>query len=935
MQKEEITNKNQFDCLISYLLNIDNIDVQQIRKFLREHWHYNDTEINQLTRPLAFKTSTHLPHTFKDKISIKKLNLNITPLDYLLSLIKNNETYQKFKVSYNRQLHLNLPNREYQFIGRENELEQLDKSLHQRTQVVISGKHAALAAQGGQGKTALAYQYALTNQQNYRAICWLDMRNSNGLADLERFLTTECQIQAYSRYFTDNDKNKKAQYYLTHLQYRFNKPCLFILDDVPAKDGRLPLLVEENNNEQCHFIITTRRTIESKKISLLELQPMTPQDAGELFIERSGLNKILWNDDTLQQLVIDCLGGHPLSIALAAAYAKQQQPLDLSTLIQSINDKGTSNVIGDTILAEYPTELYATFDLSFESLSDESQHLLLVFALFPRISIPWQVLKTCISTIQSDDPQVDKLTKHFNKKSGPNKAVKSLEKHLLVEKDQDTLSLHEAIYDFVQYKWSKYAQLNATTTPIDISFAQAAIRYVSKLIGDDHTDKPLRKQSSKKAKIIALAGLLMPIANIERDIKPHQLRIKLCLDYWFNSFRLQQYVYDSGLQDMILKQIDNLKIYLQKTNQYQDSYKLVLSKIAGHACYANPDGTGKQAKGYFNIALDMTRKLSQRTDKNDQHKQSQFAWYEVFILDHLINVDSKTRSKDERAILLQLDTNFAQPITDLEQKLPQGLKDLGFVPSPCDHNLLLRAAHYWGHRGNQDSFILLQQLIQYKTDKNTLTLIENAKQHYIKALAYRFAALKLFSPNQYQENEFIQSDKWLYIPQWIEQLPPADDLNIINESFTEFYQAVGDTAHQYRGLHFVCILEYCYHLACQSNQHHFGQITACFEAANHMWQNVCYSSIKKQVLRKNKPVKYVIWMCSSQIFEQLLNEFTAGKQLSAWLEIEELTKQKVIRMNKSYEVNYPFAADEQIKHVKAIWEILNQLQNNKGKHLTT
>ncbi|MET1257396.1 hypothetical protein [Aliikangiella maris] len=860
-----------------------------------------------------------------DKELPSKLYVNI---EELLQAMKVDT--EKF-LSYNK-MH-NLPDRLPYFVGRTKHLETLNqKFLNYNTGINLVGKKekvaVSLGAVGGQGKTALSLEYGYRYfRSHYSCILWFDARRGLLQSQLRQFCIERCKIPSFPADSPDFKDVKEQNYFFEQLTKRFQKHCLIIIDDA-SNDNQINKFLPKNGVFNIHFLITSRKKLLARKGDIMELPVLENEEAGALFINRSKIPDIKPEDSKLQAFVAKDgkLGGHALSISLMGAYARQQQQYNLDALIELIDKYGVGQTSEHIELDDYAHQLHAAFNLSFDCLKQESQDTLLLLSLFPRIEILGRVLRRCVLGTRSQLPREKRLREYF--KDHRNTELKELEKYHLVQFSDKTkhFSLHEAIYDFARVKFGIGLQKNEDMAAVNKGFLQSSITFTEKLT-DEH--KLVGKKDCLgfviqdiSSELSAVTGLLMPKIDAGRGMTPNYEHLLECLRFWFRNYRFHQYIYDTEILDFIRPNIESVKKHLVSLGCYEGLNQFILDKLLGHAFYADPKRLGKKAERLFKQALETSLELHKSFRKQSAQLQQDLVWYDIFLIDHMINVASKRRG-DERAVIpVPEDPEYAADIRRLESSLPPRLLDLSSAIEPVDYPLLLRAAHYWGHRGNQDQYTLLKQFVNDKTNKRTEQLVEAAKRHYKCAANYRLAALRIHFPERYFYQKDFNLKNIPYACDWIQELA-APDKQTSMEDFTHYFQGIGDTAHQLRGIHFVEAL----HIAIQLKRGNSNISTDTLErslaAAKKLWDHACYRSTAQHQVRAEQPLKYVLWMCSSEILHDLMLQCISNCYLLPWEQVKKKIKQAVENMQRELKISYDFVVEEQENQIKEIWDSLD------------
>ncbi|NWJ98649.1 MAG: tetratricopeptide repeat-containing protein, partial [Chloroflexi bacterium] len=208
-----------------------------------------------------------------------KIEENIQQLEQQLEQLPPPPTATYFRYNY-----LNLTDTEGVLIGRQAALEEL-------AELLAKGGCVAICAVGGQGKTALAYNYLklhLKGPPRFEALLWLTIVGDG--SDLTGLLALLGLNPAGQR---PEEMAEAVRFYLAdHL-------VLVVLDNFEAairQDGTLPLDIEAllrriaEFRGQSHILITTREMPPPYRPQILPLTGLTPEAGADLLAER-GLRK--------------------------------------------------------------------------------------------------------------------------------------------------------------------------------------------------------------------------------------------------------------------------------------------------------------------------------------------------------------------------------------------------------------------------------------------------------------------------------------------------------------------------------------------------------------------------------------------------------------------------------------------------------------------
>lgn len=224
----------------------------------------------------------------------------------------------------------------------------------------------------------------------------------------------------------------------------------------------------------------------------------------------------------------------------------------------------------------------------------------------------------------------------------------------------------------------------------------------------------------------------------------------------------QQCLYDTRELDRILPALRSIfSLYVNK-DVFSKKALLVLCKLIAHEAY----GSDQQHLFAVQMLLNADQMAEDMPDANS-------AWYRVFLLDHAVNrmlpTSMRCFGENQRYLLA---TRRKKLIEEIENLLPSTLKttEETFLNS---EPLLLRAAHYWGHRGNhrlakaqaikkisieQDEVTLENELVAPKGDtkiqlSQLVQGLEEGVHFYQRAAEFRIRAYS----NSFEATEEIAS----------------------------------------------------------------------------------------------------------------------------------------------------------------------------------
>jgi len=792
-------------------------------------------------------------------------------LDKIIARLEH-ELIERFSVSqfdinthkehFYRQFEPTLEKGEYKFIGRSEDVKDL-RDHFSRSDIKGVCITKSISGIGGMGKTVLAKHYAINYANDYAEVIFLDGRNNNLLQQLIIFLQKK-GIDIPPETYNDAFKSLFTLY-----------PCkkiLLIIDDVivePAQGtnrsaienqiDKMLVAISDNPNikARTHMLLTSRSMILTKSIAQKKLDKMSCDDAIELFQDRRGHD----NDEVseVRTIVFDFLNGHPLSICLVASYAAAQGLDSLIPVIQYFQKHSMMNMPATTheSLRDYPRTLEASLSLSFNALTDTSKYYLLLLSLFRRAPISRMVIRQCMLAAAKYPwhESLQGLLEVLTNKSGGVSVKNDLKRYCLLEssakqvsRKDEAFQLHEVIFDYCHTHWGQLVvqgEAKCILGNLEQNFSKGAAAYITSSLNDNSLDY---------WDVFSLSGVLIPAVRPTHSLYPSYERVIKALQFWYTHFHFQNYIYDTGIQPALLDRLHSLENYIDERQiTLSPAQRLVLCKLIAHIYYATPKDTPDEIMDYFEQALQLVGCWEQ------QHGADACSqWYRIFILDHRSNAASKKLTIEDSP----KHSYFFPDIEAIESVLPEGLKNIKVEPNEKDKNLILRAAHYWGHRGNQEASFAKQAFFANPAE------ISRYAQHSITAYAlainYRLAALKYFSPDVYEQRLSKHLKDAPLLAHWLNTLQSLDPEDA--ERFTSLSQAIGDIAHQYRGINFVLYLKY---LAAGGNldKENYELLSTSYCYAENLWK-----AAKVAQTPGETPLKYKLWMASTRVWMQSIGD---------------------------------------------------------------
>jgi len=335
------------------------------------------------------------------------------------------------------------------FIGRKPELEQLHSQLQQGSLVSIS----AIEGMGGVGKTELAIQYTKQYADVYEGgIAWLFAREFNIGTQVVGFAQSQLNLKV------PEGLELPEQVAFCWRNWRKGE-VLLVLDDVVNHSRDVEPYLPPPAYSRFKVIMTTRLTFGPPILSI-SLDVLSPEQSLELLTVLIGEERVQ-QDLVIAQTLCTWLGYLPLGIELVGRYLlnRNNLSLSLSTLLFRLQEKAKKRqaikhdalkrdeAVG-TSTARRGAE--AAFDLSWDELSQYSQHLGKLLSLFASAPIPWYLVeaaeqKYCEDPNEIQDFDVEELEKARG-------GLLNLHLVQLLQEQEQIYRLHSLIREFFRTK---------------------------------------------------------------------------------------------------------------------------------------------------------------------------------------------------------------------------------------------------------------------------------------------------------------------------------------------------------------------------------------------------------------------------------------------------------------------------------------------------
>ncbi|NEP57766.1 MAG: hypothetical protein F6K31_12210 [Symploca sp. SIO2G7] len=480
--------------------------------------------------------------------------------------------------------------------------------------------------------------------------------------------------------------------------------------------------------------------------------------------------------------------------------------------------------------------------------------------------------------------------------------------------------LYESVYAVFNLNWSQLRQSGKQLGAILSLFDAPA--YTWSLV--EKAVKPLDEQRGIAK--ISLKDLHLiheeednPIHPLIQDFFIKKLKEEQeFLSIWsvlFDNFVFQQYIYDTGYLDNGIERIERIRSVLPEEDV---EGQIILSKMIGHSYYADrrEEGTRNAVQNFL-----MARKyVKSRNSINFEGKHDAWLWYQLFCLDHAHNLVVPKRSIEiEGKIFTSKDLEAA-----IDELLPDELKQLSTPPSAVVAPYILRAAHYWGHRGNQYGFLLFED-IQNLSPEKFEELYTQGIESYAKAAVFRLVNFRLSQPDEYENHLKALLINAPYVPQWLSEWDSSSfqKHDITLERFTSSAQAIGDTAHQYRGIADIRLWGYLYQAKQGKNDPGFIQeAEKLVKVTKDLWK-AAQQMLNKDI--KEKIIKYYLWMANLETKFELARSHSRRETLISLEEAENRLIKDLDKLEDKYRLSYAWARQVAMDQLRKFYDFLKTL----------
>jgi len=380
---------------------------------------------------------------------------------------------------------------------------------------------------------------------------------------------------------------------------------------------------------------------------------------------------------------------------------------------------------------------------------------------------------------------------------------------------------------------------------------------------------------------------------------------------------LQQYIYDSGLIPRYAKFLrETADAIRAKGDAVQDVLSAVLvMKLLAHEMYRKNEEGGPPL---FDDALTTIAKVLSSSDKSLLGRAWLLPWYQIFLNDHHSNDLSKASDfpKPETPEFAEYQSHRQAALDTLPERLKTGQRK----PTQQDLPLLLRAAHLWGHVGNQEGRVLASYLRKgggQAANEDMQNHLRLGQQAYLRAALFRMAGYKTsFFPTGKIDSVAAEAFGVAVTAvlalspdegQWLREFVETDFVDGQREHFMNRSQALGDTAHQLVGaakIHYETLAGLFNELRREEREALLEEGDKFLKAGRALWD----STKTVADAEGTRLIQYFIWVVEEELFSRMLSvAISGGADAVSEIQLNEELNRRLDEIQTKFKINYPDA----------------------------
>ena len=383
------------------------------------------------------------------------------------------------------------------FFGRDEEMKLLDNLLEKKTRLIN------IFGPGGTGKTSLAKEFAIRSLKQFQedwGVWFVDLSNCK---DIDSIFSSLKKIFSISNLNLSSEEEC-----FETLSNHFSQfgDVLFVFDNVEQVSEEVARLVLNVflPIKNVFMILTSRDLIKVQQEKVLNLFPLNPSDAFDLFVDRARkIDSREFDDGDFDVIknIVKKVDFSPLAIELAASRVNL---LSLNSISKRLQESFKILASKRHDLPDRQKTLFATINWSWELLDDDEKSMLAAMAIFNSDS-SLELVEKCFDS-HFDFMSIEIL------QSLREKSLICVEVH---ESNFETVKIYESVKEFIEEKFENIFS-NSQKADLKKSF----IGYYSKFKERDTIQKIFRgsKFKLKREQFFYDSGNLMKAFQYSCDL---------------------------------------------------------------------------------------------------------------------------------------------------------------------------------------------------------------------------------------------------------------------------------------------------------------------------------------------------------------------------------------------------------------------------------
>ncbi len=417
------------------------------------------------------------------------------------------------------------------FVGREQELQELDARLKAKDQVLL------VNGLGGIGKTEVCRNYFWANTNKFEKLGWIDY-----LGNLKESFTSQFQIKEIS--VTENESLDERFAKILHYLSNLDPNSLLIIDNIEdLEDADLPKL----RALPCKVIASSRLTL--KGFEVYPLGVLSTEKCKTLFIQ----NYRGKPDDTALEKVIELAGQHTLSVELLAKTARNGD-LEIAELLNRLHEVGfnLTETIPENVETTWHDEtqkkrffehMESVFELA--NIARDEQSILENISVLPALFIERKELTDWLK-LQTTDHLNSLVEKGWLQQQGSQVVMHQIIQDVARHKLKPTATTCEQLIDNLTWK----LKVEPGDNPLDkagyVVFAESVLARLT--------------QSDEN-----LASLANNLATIYKDLG----QLEKALEFQMKSLKIMEEILDPNHPDLATSYNNLATIYFEQKHYRQ------------------------------------------------------------------------------------------------------------------------------------------------------------------------------------------------------------------------------------------------------------------------------------------------------------------------------------------------------------------------------